>query len=187
MSDVTRILSQIESGEQLASQELLPLVYDELRKLAEARMASERPDHTLSATALVHEAYVRMVDASQVPSWRSRGHFFSAAAEAMRRILIESARRKAAFKRGGDRQRVELTTDIAPTLSTEPSRLLELNEALDQLAKEEPVAAELVKLRMFAGLSVTDAGKVMHLSRRKAYETWEFAEAWFTVSLNSSQ
>jgi len=186
MHDLTHILSEIESGDPSAAEKLLPLVYDELRKLAAARMASERPDHTLQATALVHEAYVRMVDAQPAPHWNSRGHFFSAAAEAMRRILVESARRKGALKRGGDRQRVEIDADIAQTMAAGPNQLLELNEALDRLAEEEPEAAELVKLRMFAGLSVTESGKMLGLGRRKAYETWEFAEAWFTVWLNSS-
>src|SRR6056297_2091793 len=125
MSDVTQILSKIEAGDAKAAEDLLPLVYEELRKLAAARMANERSDHTLQATALVHEAYLRMVDPHQDPHWSSRGHFFSAAAEAMRRILIESARRKAALKRGGDRQRVEIDPDIAQTLATGSNQLLE--------------------------------------------------------------
>lgn len=186
MSDVTLILSKIEVGDAKASQELLPLVYEELRKLAAARMASERSDHTLQATALVHEAYVRMVDSQQARHWNSRGHFFSAAAEAMRRILIESARRKNSAKRGGDRERVEIDVDIAQTMSTRPDDLIEVNEALERLLEEDPEAGELVKLRIFAGLSVTESGEMLGLSRRKAYETWEFAEAWFTVWLNSS-
>jgi RNA polymerase sigma factor (TIGR02999 family) len=186
MSDITQILQQIESGNRKASSELLPIVYDELRKLAAARMANERPDHTLQPTALVHEAYVRLVDVQQAQHWDSRGHFFSAAAEAMRRILIESARQKSAEKRGGDRLRVEIDADIAQTMAAGPDHLLEVSEALDRLAELEPEAAELVKLRLFAGLSVTESGKMLGLGRRKAYETWEFAEAWFAARLDPS-
>lgn len=187
MSDVTYILSQIESGNQKASGELLPIVYDELRKLAAARMASERLDHTLQPTALVHEAYLRLVDVSRAQHWDSRGHFFSAAAEAMRRILIESARQKSSLQRGGDRQRVAMETDIEQTMTAGPDHLIEVSEALDRLAKEEPVAAELVKLRLFAGFSVTESGEMLGMSRRKAYETWEFAQAWFKVWLDLSK
>jgi RNA polymerase sigma factor (TIGR02999 family) len=182
MSDVTYILSQIESGNQKASNELLPIVYDELRKLAAARMANERADHTLQPTALVHEAYLRLVDVSQAQHWDSRGHFFSAAAEAMRRILIESARQKGSMKQGGDRQRVEMAADIEQTMAAGPDDLIEVSEALDRLAKEEPVAAELVKLRLFAGFSVTESGEMLGMGKTKAYETWEFAEAWLDPS-----
>lgn len=187
MCDVTQILSMIESGDQHASGDLLPIVYGKLRKLAAARMASERSDHTLQPTALVHEAYVHLVDVERAQHWDSRGHFFSAAAEAMRRILIESARRKQSLKRGGDRQKVQLAdADIAQTMLAGPDHLIDVNEALDRLAAEEPEAAELVKLRLFAGLSVTESGEMLGIGKTKAYETWEFAEAWFVAWLDSS-
>jgi RNA polymerase sigma factor (TIGR02999 family) len=186
MSDVTLILSKIEAGDDRAAEELLPLVYDELRKLAAAWMANERPDHTLVATALVHEAYLRLVDVQQAQQWKSRGHFFSAAAEAMRRILIDSARQKGTVKRGGDRQRVVIEATSAQTRLAGPAHLIEVNEALDRLAEEEPEAAELVKLRLFAGLSVTESGDMLGVGQTKAYEMWEFAEAWFAVTLAAS-
>jgi len=184
MPDVTQILRKIESGEQQASGDLLPIVYDELRKLAAARMASEQPDHTLQATSLVHEAYVRLVDVERAQHWDSRGHFFSAAAEAMRRILIESARRKQSVKRGGDRQKVQFDADIAQTMMAGPDHLVDVDQALDRLAEEEPEAAELVKLRLFAGLSVTESGEMLGIGKTRAYETWEFAEAWFAAWLD---
>src|SRR6266542_3371867 len=153
MSQVTRILSAIEQGDPHAAAQLLPLVYDELRTLAAEKMAQERPGQTLQATALVHEAYVRLVDAAQAQPWNSRGHFFAAAAEAMRRILVENARRKRSLKHGGARQRVNL--DEAVALFEEPAEeLLALTEALDRLAEEDARKADLVKLRYFAGLSV---------------------------------
>jgi RNA polymerase sigma factor (TIGR02999 family) len=186
MSDVTQILNQIEFGDQQASEQLLPLVYNELRKLAAARMTAERPDHTLQATALVHEAYLRLVDVKKAEHWDSRGHFFSAAAEAMRRILIDSARRKASLKRGGNRQQVDLDADIAQTMAARPYLLIEISQALDQLAEEDREAAELVKLRLFAGLSVVESGKMLGLSERQANENWKFAQAWFVESLNSA-
>ena len=183
MSDITNILSKIEAGDPQASAELLPFVYEELRKLARARMASERPDHTLQATALVHEAYLRLVDRDKSQHWDSRGHFFSAAAEAMRRILIESARSKRSEKRGGDHQRIELMDDLAQTLGDSVDELLDFNAALDQLAEEDPQAAEFVKLRLFGGLSITEAGKILGMARSTAYENWEFARAWFLCHL----
>ncbi|MCA9035561.1 MAG: RNA polymerase subunit sigma [Planctomycetaceae bacterium] len=186
MSEVTHILSQVESGDAVAAEKLLPLVYEELRRLAKTRMANERSDHTLQPTALVHEAYLRLVDVKQAQHWDSRGHFFSAAAEAMRRILIESARRKDSLKRGGDRQRVEIDVDLEQTMAVGPVHLIEVSEALDQLLAEEPEAGELVKLRLFAGLSVTESGRMLGLGRTKAYETWEFAEAWFAAWLAPS-
>jgi RNA polymerase sigma factor (TIGR02999 family) len=185
MQDVTHILSQIESGDPLAANKLLPLVYDELRKLAKSRMANERSDHTLQSTALVHEAYVRLVDVEKVQHWDSRGHFFAAAAEAMRRILIESAVRKRSQKRGGDLERIELADDLAATCNEQGAELIDFNELLDQLALEDAVAAQLVKLRLFAGLSVEEAGQAMGMSRTVAYENWKFARAWFTCSANS--
>ncbi len=179
MHDLTHILSEIESGEPAAAEKLLPLVYDELRKLAAARMASERPDHTLQATALVHEAYLRLVDHDQAQHWDSRGHFFSAAAEAMRRILVESARHKHSGKRGGDYKRIELMDDLAQTLGNSADDLLDFDTALEQLAAEDPQAAEFIKLRLFAGLSIADTGRILGMARSTAYENWEFARAWF--------
>ena len=156
MSDVTRILQQIESGDPSAAEHLLPLVYDELRKLAAAKMARESPDHTLQATALVHEAYVRLVDTDRAQDWDSRGHFFAAAAEAMRRILVEAARRKSSRRHGGELVRREF--DASLLASPEPSDdLLALNDALEKLEKTEPQSAELVKLRVFAGLTGQEA------------------------------
>jgi RNA polymerase sigma factor (TIGR02999 family) len=181
MSDVTQILSKIESGDPNASDQLLPLVYEELRKLAAARMSGERPDHTLSATALVHEAYVRLVDVDRACQWDSRSHFFAAAAEAMRRILIESVRQKQSLKRGGDRERIRLDDDLDRTLAKAPDRLLELSDELDRMAEEDAEAAELVKLRLFAGLSVDEAGEALGMSRSAAYRNWDFARAWFAA------
>ena len=186
MSDVTQILSKIESGDQQASADLLPLVYDELRKLAASRMASERPEHTLQATALVHEAYVRLVDVKRVQHWNSRGHFFAAAAEAMRRILVESARKKGAAKRGGDVQRVDIEEAVGQTIDHKPQQILELSDSLDRLAEDDSDSAELVKLRVFAGLSVVDAGKMLGLSQSAAYKTWDFACAWFSAWLDKA-
>jgi RNA polymerase sigma factor (TIGR02999 family) len=178
MSDVTRLLSEIERGEPAAAERLLPLVYEELRELAAAKLAHEKPGQTLQATALVHEAYLRLVDASRRGQpWDGRGHFFAAAAEAMRRILVENARRKARKKHGGDLKRVELNeSDLATTTSDE--RLLAIDEALDRLAGEDPAAAELVKLRFFAGFSIPEAAEIMRVSRTKAYELWAYARAW---------
>jgi RNA polymerase sigma factor (TIGR02999 family) len=174
MSDVTRILSQIESGDQQASEVLLPLVYDELRKLAAARMANERADHTLSATALVHEAYVRLVDVDQVQKWDSRGHFFAAAGEAMRRILVEHARRKLAKQRGGEMNRVD---DLEEIESIEDlSRALEVDEALARLDEADPTIASLVKLRFFAGFSIPDAANALGIPRTTAYLHWTYAK-----------
>jgi len=150
-------------------------------------MLCERPDHTLQATALVHEAYLRLVDAQQVQRWESRGHFFSAAAEAMRRILIESARQKKRQKRGGDARRVGLENlAVAATMARDPDLLLDLNTGLFRLAEEDPEAAELLKLRLFAGLSVTEAGKMLGMSRTVAYRNWEYVHAWFAVHCGGS-
>jgi RNA polymerase sigma factor (TIGR02999 family) len=177
MSDVTRILSEIESGDQHASAELLPLVYDELRKLAAARMANERPDHTLSATALVHDAYIRLVDVKQAQHWNSRGHFFAAAAEAMRRILIEKARSKQRDKHGGQLQRIELAEGEL-VCSMKPPELLALDEALTALALEDPKKAKLVELRFFVGLTVEEAAQVLGISAITARRHWRYARAW---------
>src|SRR4051812_2825500 len=177
MNDVTRILSAIERGDPRAAEQLLPLVYDELRRLAAQRLAREKPGQTLQATALVHDAYLRLVDVNKVGQWNSRGHFFGAAAEAMRRILVENARDKKRLKRGGDRKRIELDD---PRLNyTEPvDELIEVDEALEQLAREDPQAAQLVKLRYFAGLSIADAAEIVGFSRSTAYEHWSYAKAW---------
>jgi RNA polymerase sigma factor (TIGR02999 family) len=176
MSDVTRILLDIEHGDPEAAEQLLPLVYDELRKLAAAKMAQEKPGQTLQATALVHDAYIRLVDGHQAQRWDSRGHFFAAAAEAMRRILVENARRKASSKRGGGRVRMDL--DQCLTFNDErPADLLSLNEALDRLAAEDPIKADLVKLRCFAGLSHQEAAATLGLPRATADRYWAYAKA----------
>ena len=186
MSDVTQILSAIEQGDQKASEQLLPLVYEELRNLAAARMAHEAPDHTLQATALVHEAYIRLVDVDKVKHWNSRGHFFAAAAEAMRRILVEQARRKNSLKGGGGRLRLDLdAADITVTADPPPDDLLLLDEALAELAKEDAEAAELVKLRLFVGLSVEEAAESLGLSRTTAFRAWSYARAWLHVAMQS--
>jgi RNA polymerase sigma factor (TIGR02999 family) len=178
MSDVTRILSQIEAGDPSASEQLLPLVYEELRKLAAAKLAHERPGQTLQATALVHEAYLRLVgDGHPGPSWDNRRHFFAAAAEAMRRILVESARRRQSLKRGGQRVRIDLDRALA-VQSDPPHDLLELDDLLDQLATADPPAAELVKLRFFAGLTGEQVAKVLGMSARSADLLWAYARAW---------
>jgi RNA polymerase sigma factor (TIGR02999 family) len=177
MSDVTRILSAIEDGDQHAAEKLLPLVYDELRKLAAHKMAQESPGQTLQATALVHEAYLRLVDTERVQHWKSRGHFFGAAAEAMRRILIENARRKGRIKRGGRVQRVDLEeANLASGVA--PDELLAIDEALEKLAAQDAEAAQLVKLRYFAGLSIPEAAELIGLARSTAYEHWSYARAW---------
>ena len=184
MSDVTQILCAVEAGDPAATGKLMPLVSDELRKLAKSRMAKERPDHTLQATALVHDAYVRLVGATSGSEWKNRGHLFAAAAEAMRRILVDSARAKKSQKRGGDRQRLDLQ-DYVDSDSSSPALILDLNEGLSRLADEDAVSAELVKLRLFAGLSVTEAGQALGMSRTIAYENWEFARAWFLMHLGT--
>jgi RNA polymerase sigma factor (TIGR02999 family) len=177
MSEVTRILSAIEHGDPHAAAQLLPLVYDELRKLAAQKMAQEEPGQTLEATALVHEAYLRLVDVEKIQRWDSRGHFFAAAAEAMRRILIEQARRKHSLRGGGRLQRWDLRdVDLPATCRGED--LLHLSEALDKLARLRPEAADLVKLRFFAGLSVAEAAQALGVSSRTARRTWVYARAW---------
>jgi RNA polymerase sigma factor (TIGR02999 family) len=174
VADVTQILNAIERGDPSAAAELLPLVYDELRKLAAARLADEKPGQTLQATALVHEAYLRLVGGAQPQDWNSRGHFFAAAAEAMRRILVDQARRKQADKRGGRRRRVELNE--ADAAYTPPGAdLLDIDEALTRLAGEDSQAAQLIQLRYFGGLSLEDAAEVVGLSRSSAYEHWAYA------------
>lgn len=178
MHDVTRILSAIEQGDPQAAERLLPLVYDELRKLAAVKLAQERPGHTLQATALVHEAYLRLVDGHQAAvNWNGRGHFFGAAAEAMRRILVEQARRKNRVRHGGELQRVALL-DLAAPEPTPRFDLLDLEEALTRLEREEPQKAQLVKLRYFAGLSIEDSAAALDLSPATAKRYWAYARAW---------
>lgn len=192
MSDVTHILSQIEAGDPRASEQLLPLVYDELRKLAAARLAHEKPGQTLQATALVHEAYLRLVggdgsvvETNEPAGWNSRGHFFGAAAEAMRRILVEQARRKGASKRGGARQRMELID--APAVDERSTiDLLALDQALTELSEVDPRAAELVKLRYFAGLTCKEAADALGISPRTADRTWLYARTWLLNRLGTS-
>lgn len=177
MSDVTRVLSALHQGDPQAANQLLPLVYDELRKLAAHRLAQENPGQTLQATALVHEAYVRLVDDNASAGWDSRGHFFAAAAEAMRRILVEQARRKQAIKRGGDAKRVELD-ELAIASEARAEDLLALDEALSELERHDPQAAKLVKLRYFAGLSHQDSADTLGITRRAADRLWTVARAW---------
>lgn len=180
MPSVTRILSDIEQGDRKASEQLLPLVYDELRKLAAIRMAQEKPGQTLQATALVHEAYVRLVDgAPRGTGWKNRGHFFAAAAEAMRRILVEQARQRKSSKHGGHFERTELDLhDVAAPASRSNVDLLDLHEALSEFEREEPHIAQLVKLRYFAGLSIEDAAEALEISPATAKRHWAYARAW---------
>lgn len=196
MSDVTRILSAIEAGDPHAAEQLLPLIYDELRKVAARKLAREDPGQTLQATALVHEAYVRLVTSPISPPseggdlrgvhWENRRHFFAAAAEAMRRILIERARRKLAEKHGGDRQRVSLD-DVEAIANSDSTDLLAIDEALTKLAGEDPVKAQLVKLRFFAGLSVQEAADALGISRATADRYWSYARTWLFCELGGKQ
>jgi RNA polymerase sigma factor (TIGR02999 family) len=177
MNEVTRVLSAIEQGDPQAAEQLLPLVYDELRKLAVQRLAQEKPGQTLDATALVHEAYLRLVDVDKAQRWNSRGHFYAAAAEAMRRILVESARRKRRRKHGGDLVRHDLDAlDIA--VPDGPEDMLALDEALNKLAALDQKAAELVHLRFFAGLPLPEIAKLLGISPRSADRLWSYARAW---------
>ena len=177
MPDVTQILAEIEQGNAAAADQLLPLVYDELRKLAAAKLTQENPGQTLQATALVHEAYLRLVDASYMPQWNGRGHFFAAAAEAMRRILIERARRKHRLKHGGGRRKLTLDS-IQLALDTPAEELIEIDEAISALAEQYPEETQLVKLRYFGGLSMADSAQALGISRRTADRRWAFARAW---------
>jgi RNA polymerase sigma factor (TIGR02999 family) len=184
MSEVTRILSAIEQGDAHAAEKLLPLVYDELRKLAANRLASEKPGQTLEATALVHEAYLRLVDGERVQQWDSRGHFFAAAAEAMRRILVDRAREKGCTKRGGRLKRINVdAVDLVTTIT--PDQLLAVDDALAKLTRDDPAAAQLVELRYFAGLTVDEAGKAIGISTSTAYRHWNYARAWLHGELCS--
>lgn len=183
MADVTRILSAIEQGDPHAAEKLLPLVYDELRKLATRKMAREKPGQTLQATALVHEAYVRLVDDEKVRHWDSRGHFFAAAAEAMRRILVDGARRRGAEKRGGQFERIDLP-DIAQSATEEPVDLLALDEALKKFEVLHPQKADVVKLRYFAGCTLEETAQAIGIARATAQRHWAFARAWLFGQLN---
>jgi RNA polymerase sigma factor (TIGR02999 family) len=178
MSDVTRILSAMEQGDPQAAEHLLPLVYDELRKLAAVKMAQEGPGQTLQPTALVHEAYMRLVGVPHEQHWDSRGHFFAAAAEAMRRILIEQARRKKSLRRGGQFARIPVADAVAESGFADHEELLTLDEALTKLAAVDAESAELVKLRYFAGLTVAEAAEALGISSRTAKRNWAFARAW---------
>jgi RNA polymerase sigma factor (TIGR02999 family) len=184
MSNVTQILSAIDQGDPHAAERLLPLVYDELRRLAARKIADEKPGQTLQATALVHEAYVRLVDQAQ--HWNSRGHFFAAAAEAMRRILINRARDKNREKRGGQRKRVELEF-VECVDDAADDELLAIDEALEQLARHNSACAELVKLRFFAGLSLAESAAALGLARRTADRYWAYARAWIYKYLNANE
>ena len=182
MTDVTQILSQIEDGDPSAAEQLLPLVYDELRKLAAAKLANEKPGQTLQATALVHDAYIRLVDIEKAQHWDSRGHFFAAAAEAMRRILVQEARKRARIKHGGSVRRCELhaVEIVAPAT---PEETLAVDEALAKLELVSSSAAELVKLRYFAGMTIPEAAEALGISPRKSNQLWAYARAWLLAEL----
>jgi RNA polymerase sigma factor (TIGR02999 family) len=182
MSEVTRILNAIEQGDPHAAEQLLPLVYDELRRLAAQRLAQEKPGQTLEATALVHEAYLRLVDVELAQNWNSRGHFFAAAAEAMRRILVEQARRKKRLKHGGDHRRVDLDASCL-VMPGPPDDLEALDEALRRLEAADPPAARLVQLRFFAGLSMPQAAQALGIPLRTAERNWTYARTWLHRAL----
>lgn len=182
MSEVTQLLSQIEQGDPQAGDQLLPLVYNELRKLATVRLAQEKPGQTLQATALVHEAYLRLVSNDRQASWENRGHFFAAAAEAMRRILVESARRKQSQKAGGDWQRLELS-DVEPSTHEPHVDVMALSDALDKLEMRDPRKASLVKLRYFAGLTNQEAAVALGISTATADNDWAYAKSWLKLQL----
>ncbi len=185
MTDVTQILNAIEQGDPSAAEQLLPLVYDELRKLAAQKMAQEAPGQTLQATALVHDAYIRLVAANKAEHWNSRGHFFGAAAEAMRRILVEKARRKRSPRHGGSFLRHELVeAELASPVA--PERLLALDDALTKLAGQDPKVAELVKLRYFAGLTIKQAAEILDVSPRTANQHWAYAKAWLREEIDGN-
>ena len=186
MSEVTRILAAVERGDAHAAAELLPLVYNELRELAAARLAAEAPGQTLQATALVHEAYLRLVGGEPQRDWDGRGHFFAAAAEAMRRILINRARDRGRVKRGGGWRRLHLD-DLNLSVAEPPDEFLILNDALDKLAQEDPACAELVKLRFFAGLTLDEAAETLGVARRTADRSWAFARSWLFVALRRGE
>jgi RNA polymerase sigma factor (TIGR02999 family) len=182
MADVTQILSQIASGDPTAADQLLPLIYKELRSLAAQKLAREKPGQTLQATALVHEAYLRLVDGAPSRTWDNRGHFFAAAAEAMRRILIETARRKKSCKAGGAMERVELV-ELAAKVCADPDELLALDEALSKLERDDPRAAALAKLRLFGGLTIEQAAAGLGISRASGFRHWAYARAFLQLQL----
>ena len=187
MTDVTRILNAIEGGDTQAADKLLPLVYEELRLLAAQKMSHEPPGQTFQATALVHEAYIRLVEAKD-QSWSSRAHFFKAAAEAMRRILVETARKKKTLKRGGDKKRIEFDESLlVAAREIQPDDLLALDDALDKLSAEDKMAAELIKLRAFGGLTVDQAAEMLQVSLSKAYADLEYARAWLRLAMAGSE
>jgi RNA polymerase sigma factor (TIGR02999 family) len=186
MCEVTRILSAIENGDPHAAEQLLPLIYDELRQLAAQKLAQEKPGQTLQATALVHEAYLRLVDRDEPQRWNSRGHFFAAAAEAMRRILVEQARRKGRIKHGGGQHRLELEA-LELTVELPVDDVLALDEAMRQLAERDAPTEQLVRLHCFAGLSIEQAAEVLGLSPRTAYRDWAFARAWLYRAIRGSE
>jgi len=186
MADVTRILSAIEQGDPTAAEQHLPLVYEELRTLAAQKMAQEKPGQTLQATALVHEAYIRLVDTDKVQHWNSRGHFFAAAAEAMRRIMVDNARHKKAEKQGGDRRRISLD-EAGPLAQVTPDELILLDEALHELGQQDPLGGKLVELRYFAGLSVEEAAAALGISAATGYRHWSFARAWLHCQIGRSR
>ncbi len=186
MSEVTRILSAIEQGDPRAAEQLLPLVYEELRRLAACKVAREAPGQTLQATALVHEAYLRLVDCDQQQSWRNRGHFFAAAAEAMRRILVERARHKHSLKAGGGWRRQEIE-DVEPAIAGPDIDLLALNEALDKLQAQDRRKAELVKLRFFAGMTVEEAAQALGISTSTADDDWAYARCWLRMEMQDAE
>jgi len=186
MRDATQILSQIEQGDPKAAEQLLPLVYDELRKLAAAKLVQEKPGQTLQATALVHEAYLRLVDVDEAQHWNSRGHFFAAAATAMRRILIDNARRKAGLQHGGNRHRERIPLDDIASRES-PGFVLAIDEALDKLARENERVAQLVELRYFGGLTVEEAAKTLGVTDRTARRYWAYAKAWLLEELGPTE
>jgi RNA polymerase sigma factor (TIGR02999 family) len=186
MNEVTRILSAVEGGESLAAERLLPLVYDELRRLAARRLAREKPGQSLQPTALVHEAYLRLVDTEVIRRWDSRGHFFAAAAEAMRRILVERARQRGRLRHGGGLRRRDLLEAEIAIETSDDEQLLQLDEALDRLVAVRPQAAELVKLRFFSGLTAEEAAPLVGLSPRTARRLWAFARAWLRRDMERS-
>lgn len=186
MTAVTQILNAIEQGNPAAAEQLLPLVYDELRKLASARLAQEKPGQTLQATALVHEAWLRLVDTEKAQQWNSRGHFFGAAAEAIRRILVENARRKNRIKRGGELQRIDVELIELPTRMTS-DELISLDAALEELKAEDPVKAQLVTLRYFGGMTIEEACEMLGISRTTAHRYWEYSRAWLRHHMTQEQ
>jgi RNA polymerase sigma factor (TIGR02999 family) len=185
MQDITHLLHQCDEGDPQAAAEILPLVYDELRKLAAAKMAEERCDHTLQPTALVHEAYLRLVGSDGENEWDGRGHFFAAAAEAMRRLLVESARRSQRVKHGGDKQRIAFDQIDLPGISVGDVDLVALDDVLHQLAEEDPTACEVVKLRYFTGLTIEQTAQALGVSVSTTNRNWAYAKAWLYQKLNS--